>query len=119
MSLRVIIMKALITGASSGIGYSMAKYFNQLGIDLVLVGRNKEKLEELQSELKVNSKIVIADLKDINKVKDLYILTSRFLLHPWLFILQRVRVWIRSIQCIINLICRSIDMKQKFFIIKS
>ena len=68
-------MKALITGASSGIGYSMAKYFNQLGIDLVLVGRNKEKLEELQSELKVNSKIVIADLKDINKVKDLYILT--------------------------------------------
>lgn len=68
-------MKALITGASSGIGYSIAKYFDKLGIDLILVGRNKEKLEELQKELKVNSKIVIADLKDINKVKDLYILT--------------------------------------------
>lgn len=68
-------MKALITGASSGIGYSMAKYFDKLGIDLVLVGRNKDKLEELQKELKVNSKVVIADLTDINKVKDLYILT--------------------------------------------
>lgn len=68
-------MKALITGASSGIGYSMAKYFNQLGVDLILVGRNKEKLEELQKDLQVNSKIVIADLSDMNKVKDLYVLT--------------------------------------------
>lgn len=68
-------MKALITGASSGIGYSMAKYFDQLGIDLILVGRNKEKLESLQKDLHVNSKIVLADLCDINKVKDLYILT--------------------------------------------
>ena len=68
-------MKALITGASSGIGYSMAKYFDQLGIDLILVGRNKEKLECLQKDLHVNSKIVLADLCDINKVKDLYILT--------------------------------------------
>lgn len=68
-------MRALITGASSGIGYSMAKYFDQLGIDLILVGRNKEKLEELQKKLKVSNKIVIADLRDINKVKDLYILT--------------------------------------------
>ena len=68
-------MKALITGASSGIGYSMAKYFNQLGVDLILVGRNKAKLEELQKDLQVNSKIVLADLSDMNKVKDLYILT--------------------------------------------
>ncbi len=68
-------MKALITGASSGIGYSMAKYFNELEIDLILVGRNKEKLEELQKELKVNSKIIIIDLKDITKVKELYVLT--------------------------------------------
>ena len=68
-------MKALITGASSGIGYSMAKYFDTLDIELILVGRNKEKLEQLQKELKVKSKIVIADLSDLTKVKDLYILT--------------------------------------------
>lgn len=68
-------MKALITGASSGIGYSMAKYFNQLGVELILVGRNKEKLEKLQEELKVENKIVIADLADLTKVKELYVLT--------------------------------------------
>lgn len=68
-------MKALITGASSGIGYSMAKYFDKLEIELILVGRNKDKLEKLQNELKVNSKIVIADLADLTKVKELYVLT--------------------------------------------
>ena len=68
-------MKALITGASSGIGYSMAKYFDKLEIELILVGRNKDKLEKLQNELKVKSKIVIADLADLTKVKELYVLT--------------------------------------------
>lgn len=68
-------MKALITGASSGIGYSIAKYLDKLDIELILVGRDKSKLESLQKELKVKSKVVIADLSDITKVKDLYILT--------------------------------------------
>jgi len=68
-------MKALITGASSGLGRSMAKYLDTLKIDLILVGRDKEKLETLQKELKVKSKIVIADLSDLTKVKEVYILT--------------------------------------------
>ena len=41
-------MKALITGASSGIGYEMAKYLATKDCELILVGRNKEKLEELK-----------------------------------------------------------------------
>ena len=45
-------MKALITGASSGIGRDMARYMSNLGYDLVIVARNKEELEKLKEELK-------------------------------------------------------------------
>lgn len=69
-------MKALITGASSGIGRSMAKYMDTLGYDLILVGRDKEKLEELQNTLKMNSQIIIADLRDTTKVKEVYVMTK-------------------------------------------
>ena len=69
-------MKALITGASSGIGRDMAKYLAQLGYDLILVARDKTKLEELQNSLQVNTQIVIADLSDLERVKDVYVLTK-------------------------------------------
>ena len=67
-------MKALITGASSGIGYSMAKYLSSLGYDLILVARNKEKLQQIQKELKTDVKIIVADLAQESKLKDLYVL---------------------------------------------
>ena len=38
-------MKALITGASSGIGLEFAKYLASKKYELILVARNKEKLE--------------------------------------------------------------------------
>jgi len=67
-------MKALITGASSGIGYQMAKYLSELGHDLILVARDKKKLQEMQEELKTETKIIVADLSDVSKVKDVYVL---------------------------------------------
>ena len=69
-------MKALITGAGSGIGRDMAIYLANLGYELILVGRNKEKLEELQNSLKVNSQIIIADLSIETKVKEVYVMTK-------------------------------------------
>ena len=42
---------ALITGASFGIGYELAKQFGRGGYDLVLVARDKNKLSEVATEL--------------------------------------------------------------------
>lgn len=41
----------LITGASSGIGYEMAKVFAEKGHNLVLVARSKDKLQQLSEQL--------------------------------------------------------------------
>lgn len=43
--------KALITGATSGIGEATARLFAKNNIDLILCGRRKEKLDELQKQL--------------------------------------------------------------------
>lgn len=69
-------MKALITGASSGIGKDMAIYLSECGFDLILCGRNRNALEKLQESLKTVVKIVIIDLADEKKAKDLYMVAK-------------------------------------------
>lgn len=70
-------MKALITGASSGIGYEMAVYMNDLGHDLILVGRDKEKLQTMARDFKVDVKVIIADLSIESKLKEVYVLCRK------------------------------------------
>ena len=47
-------MKALITGASSGLGMEMAYLLAAKGYDLILVARRKEKLEEIEDKLSIS-----------------------------------------------------------------
>lgn len=61
-------MKALITGASSGIGREIAKYLAKLGYDLIIVARNLEKLNALKDELSDTDVQIIT--KDFNNEQD-------------------------------------------------
>ena len=65
-------MKALITGASSGIGRDMAKILSKKGYDLVLVARDEEKLQEVKKEIETNSQIISMDLSVEKNCKKLY-----------------------------------------------
>ena len=65
-------MKALITGASSGIGKEMAIYLSELGYDLIVVARSGDKLNELKNSLNTNVDIFECDLSISNNCYLLY-----------------------------------------------
>ena len=71
-------MKAMVTGASSGIGRDIALNLAKLDYDLILVGRNREALESVKTTIdgKVKVKIIVVDLSNLQKVKELYVLTK-------------------------------------------
>lgn len=71
-------MKALVTGASSGIGKEICIYLDSLGYELILVSRDKDKLLEVQNILKNKSKVITLDLSNINNCYKLYNLTSKY-----------------------------------------
>ena len=65
-------MKALITGASSGIGRDIARELAKIGYDLVLVARDKDKLEEVKSSLNGNIEVIAMDLSEEENCKNLH-----------------------------------------------
>jgi short-subunit dehydrogenase len=57
---------ALVNSASAGIGYELAKLFARDGYNLVLVARNRDRLEqfarELQTQFGISARAVALDL---------------------------------------------------------
>lgn len=65
-------MKALITGASSGIGRDMAISLARRGYDLILVARREERLCELAARLPVHVETIALDLAAKGSCRALY-----------------------------------------------
>ncbi len=72
---------ALITGASNGIGLELAQVHASKGGDLVLVARNKSKLDELkivlEKQYKISVLIICKDLSLPNAAKEIYDETTK------------------------------------------
>lgn len=67
---------AVITGASSGIGYELTKHFAADGYDLVLISRSRDKLETVGEELEtrhgIDTSVVVSDLSEPEAARDVY-----------------------------------------------
>ena len=64
----------VITGASSGIGEAAAEEFAKRGANLVLVSRNKEKLNKVEKNLEkysVKTLVQVCDVSDKKQVKQM------------------------------------------------
>ncbi len=69
-------MKALVTGASSGIGRDIARVLADKGHHLVLVARKEEEVKKLATELKeknqIEIQIIAMDLSEVENCKELH-----------------------------------------------
>ena len=69
-------MRALITGASNGLGLEFAKYLDKLGYDLILVARNENKLKEIKESLDCEVEVIPMDLSIEENLYKLYDMTK-------------------------------------------
>lgn len=62
---------ALITGGSSGIGYSMAEEFIKSGAKVIIAGTNEEKLANCVAKLgKENARGIVIDVREVKKLSE-------------------------------------------------
>lgn len=65
-------MKALITGASSGIGKDLAINLSNMGYDIILVARKENKLKEVSKLCNTKTEIYVTDLSVEENCKKLF-----------------------------------------------
>ena len=63
--------KVLITGGGTGIGKAIAKTFYEKGYDVYILGRRKEKLEEVCNDTNNSIKYFICDISNDNDIKQI------------------------------------------------
>lgn len=65
--------KVLIAGGTSGIGCATARMLSKQGADIILLGRNAQKLEDVRSSLSGNGhKSYIVDFSYLNNIKEIF-----------------------------------------------
>ena len=65
-------MKALVTGASSGIGKEMAIYLSSLGYDLILVARDMDGLIKVKNQISTDVQVFDFDLSNVDNCFKLF-----------------------------------------------
>lgn len=63
---------AVITGASSGIGYEFAKCLAKKGYALILIARREKRLQNLAKHLNTECEVVCADLTSLQECERVY-----------------------------------------------
>ena len=63
--------KALVTGASGGIGGAISRVLHAQGVEVALAGRNRQALERLKSELGNNSEVIVGDFSQADTVESM------------------------------------------------
>jgi len=67
----------VITGGGTGLGKSMSRRFGELGANIVISGRRKEKLEETADEFSKLGINVLTCPGDVRKLEDVELMTSQ------------------------------------------
>ena len=60
----------MVTGATSGIGLELARSFSSKGANLIILGKDEEKLDELYDEISIHggkNLIIKSDLKELDE----------------------------------------------------
>lgn len=65
-------MKALVTGASSGLGWDMARILDDMGIEVIVVARREERLQQLSKLLSPTAQVLALDLSSAENCRALH-----------------------------------------------